>query len=124
MTCNQDLQNIGRAYPNPCADCGTGPCKKYPEPNPPNTGSGVQAPRSDTKVPFLLQEVMDTLPTYHLVKNWLKWELIGYDHTHNGNEVLYYRGCREDCWNEFEYITRNSGGVLTVILPKKAVPSF
>lgn len=30
MACNQDLQRANQPYPRTCADCGLGPCKKYP----------------------------------------------------------------------------------------------
>jgi hypothetical protein len=42
MACNQDLYNENKAYPRTCVDCGLGPCKKYPQPELPTTGSGVQ----------------------------------------------------------------------------------
>lgn len=30
MACNKDLQALDQPYPRTCADCGLGPCKKYP----------------------------------------------------------------------------------------------
>ena len=33
MACNEDLKKENRPYPRTCADCGLGPCKKYPETN-------------------------------------------------------------------------------------------
>jgi hypothetical protein len=31
--CTKDLQKQGVAYPRTCAECGLGPCKRYPTSN-------------------------------------------------------------------------------------------
>ncbi len=39
--CTKDLQKKGVAYPRTCAECGLGPCKRYPPAAPVNTDPGA-----------------------------------------------------------------------------------
>jgi len=44
MACNKDLQADNQPYPRTCADCGLGPCKKYPKTAPrPTTAKDLAA---------------------------------------------------------------------------------